>query len=125
MNLPPVDTTKELPPTTGNTFIYGMVLVSDANYSAEPGRFKVEVNLGTTFDQEPVVLLTRKLYRDDSREILDTGDHTYSYHWVDPVNFSKFEVWVNSTRLNYPPAFSYEVVGNVGFLRRLMSFIFG
>jgi len=116
---PIYDTTTDLPPKCGNISIVGLVNIKDANYSNEPGKFKEEIDLGVNFNNQPVIQLTIKYMHDDNGNVYDNGDHEIAYRWLDADHYSKFEIMVNSTRLNYPPSITYTLTGKLGFFQRM------
>ena len=118
------DTSIQLSSKCANSNIYGMVSITDASYAAEPGRFVEEVDLGVSFNSQPVIQLTQKEIHDDGGNVYDSGEHEFSYRWIDAVHFSKFEIILQSSRLNYPPSISYLVSGNIGIFQRLLYCIF-
>ncbi len=118
------DTSIQLSSKCANSNIYGMVSIADANYAAEPGPFALEVDLGVSFNSQPVIQLTQKRLHDEDGNVYDSGEHEFTYRWLDADHFSKFEIMLNSSRLNYPPSISYLVSGNLGIFQRLLYCIF-
>jgi hypothetical protein len=113
------DTSIELPLKCLNTAIYGMVSVTEASRGAEPGHFAVEVDLGVNFNTQPVVQLTQKLIHDELGNVYDSGKHVFRYRWIDAEHFSKFEIMLESSVINYPPSIAYLVTGKLGLFQRI------
>ena len=107
------DQSTHLPPS-GHVTMVGLETITGANYTADPGYFEVEVDLGIIFNSQPNIQLSRKQIHDPGGNVYDTGDHDISYRWVDCNTFRTFKLIVQSTRLNYEPLISYQVTGNIG-----------
>jgi len=118
-DLPNYDTTTEFPTKCGNTSLFGLVSIKEANYSAEPGNFQEVVDLGVGFNTEPVIQLTCKNIHDDQGNVYSSGVHEFRYRWLDADHYRKFEIMVVSTSLNYPPSVAYTVTGQLGWLQRM------
>ncbi|MFV1982939.1 MAG: hypothetical protein ACC657_05300 [Thiohalomonadales bacterium] len=117
---PIYDTTLRLPHKCGNISIFGMISVIGASYENEPGIFQEEVDLGVNFTREPVVQLTEKKIHDDLGNVYTSGEHFFSYRWLDADHFSKFAIMTDSKVLNYPPSVAYTVTGSLRFFQRFL-----
>ena len=107
-----------------NFAIHGIVSVEDANYANPPGNYAVEVDLGISFNSEPVIQLTQKLFHDEDGNVYDSGDHEFTYRWIDANNFNRFEIMLKSSRVNYPPSISYLVTARLNVFQRILYCIF-